>query len=48
MLVGIGVGKHKNYEVCCVIDFAAEYEDKLEPRNSGNLFRNVGTVVDLT
>jgi len=30
LLVGIACGYHKGYEVCCVMDLAAEYEDELE------------------
>jgi len=30
LLVGVACGYHKGYEVCCVMDLAAEYDDELE------------------
>ena len=35
LLVGIACGYHKGYEVCCVMDLAAEYEDELEKKTGG-------------
>ena len=30
--LGLGAGFHKGYDVVCVMDFAAEYEDHLDSR----------------
>lgn len=32
LIVGVACGYHKGYEVCCVMDLAAEYEDELEKK----------------
>jgi len=36
LIVGVACGYHKGYEVCCVMDLAAEYEDELEKKKGGN------------
>jgi len=35
LLVGCACGYHKGYEVCCVMDLAAEYDDELEKKTGG-------------
>lgn len=33
MVIGVSCGYHKEYEVCAILDLAAEYDDELEKRN---------------
>jgi len=33
--LGVGAGQHKVYDVICVMDFAAEFEDFLETMSYG-------------
>jgi hypothetical protein len=45
LMVGVACGYHKGYEVCCVMDLAAEYDDELE-RKTGRTKSNLPQEVE--